>query len=130
MKIKKISISFGTVLFAGLTWYFFSQIFSSHSAIANDSISWTMFVLMAGVTYGFLFLVALTRDKLDFFLTSLLSVLWLLVFMGITPRTLISAGALFVASAAVQEFPAALTRSLNLKYYLTVYSKIALVILA
>lgn len=128
-KIKKIALSFAAIVFAGLTWYFFSQIFNSPSVLAGNALNWAMFVLCAGVTYGFLFLVALTRDKIDFFLTSLLSVLWILVFMGVGPRTLISAGALFVSGAALQEFPSALARSLNLKYYFTVYSKIALVIL-
>jgi hypothetical protein len=129
MKFKKLLFSVVTVVFSGLAWYFFSQIFQGSNIFSGNGANWTMFIILLGLSYSFAFLVALTKDRFDFIITSLLSVLWILVFMGINLKTLISAAALFVATQVLMEFSKALARSLSVKYFVTAYSKIALVIL-
>ncbi len=129
MKFKKLVFSVAAVLFSGLGWYFFSRIFGRTNIFSGNGLNWAMFIIMLGLSYSFAFLVALTKDRFDFIITSLLIVLWILVFMGIGIKTLISAAALFVATQVLMEFSSALARSLSIKYFFTAYSKIALVIL-
>ncbi len=130
MKIKKISLSLAAVAFSGLGWYLFSQIFASATVFQGNGLIWLLFLLVMPIAYGFLFLVALTKDRYAFWLVALLSVLWILVFLGVSLRTLISALVLYAFSQALLEFPGALDRSIDLKYFSTAYHKIALVIIA
>ncbi len=127
--MKKIIYSFIAVLFAALGWYFFSLVVSSNSTLQANIVNIVGFLLMLGLSYGFMFIVALGRNKLDFFLTSLISSLWILVFLGSSLQTGISALALFIASQALMEFPSSLEKSIDLRYFSTAYTKIALVAL-
>ncbi len=129
MKIKKILFSLMTVLFSGMGWYFFSRIFQAENLFMGNGINWLLFVIGLSLSYAFLFVLSLTRDRTDFALTTLLSSLWILVFMSVSAKTLLSALAIFVSSMVLIEFSSALARSLKIKYYFTAYSKIALVIL-
>ncbi|MDB4939665.1 MAG: hypothetical protein JWO40_90 [Candidatus Doudnabacteria bacterium] len=130
MTFKKLVLSLCTVLFSGLGWYFFSRVFTSASVLTGNGLNWTLFFVFLAMSYAFLFVVALTKDRYDFILTTLLSAIWIVVFLGPTWKNLLSAAVMFLSSQVLWEFPSALERSLNLKYYSVSYSKIALVILA
>lgn len=91
---------------------------------------WALFFIFEALSFALLFVVALARDRYDFWVTTLISSLWILVFMGVTVGTVVAAAALFVASQVIIEFPKALEHTLNLRYFSTSYMKIALVILA
>lgn len=130
MKLKKFFLSLGTVAFSGLAWYLFSQIFDSSSIFQNNGLNWFGFIFSIGLAYAFCFLIAAARDRFDFEVTSLLSVLWIPVFLGTSGRTLIAAAVLFLFTQVLLEFASALEHSINLNYYSTAYSKIALVVIA
>ncbi|MHB8871000.1 MAG: hypothetical protein ACYC5G_00890 [Candidatus Doudnabacteria bacterium] len=130
MKLKKLFLSFGTVIFSGLGWYLFSRIFDGSSIFQGNSLNWFGFIFSIGLAYAFSFLIAATRDRFDFEVTSLLSVLWIPVFLGTTGRNVIAAIVLFLFSQALLEFASALEHSIDLNYFSTAYSKIALVIIA
>ncbi|MEK7075981.1 MAG: hypothetical protein AAB948_04285 [Patescibacteria group bacterium] len=130
MKLKKLFLSFGAVIFSGLGWYLFSQIFDGSNIFQGNSWNWFGFVFSIALAYAFSFLIAATRDRFDFEVTSLLSVLWIPVFLGTTGRNIIAAIVLFLFSQALLEFASALEHSIDLNYFSTAYSKIALVIIA
>ncbi|TSC65955.1 MAG: hypothetical protein G01um101477_271 [Candidatus Doudnabacteria bacterium Gr01-1014_77] len=130
MKLKKLFLSFGTVIFSGLGWYLFSRIFDGSNIFRGNSWNWFGFIFSLGLAYAFSFLIAATRDRFDFEVTSLLSVLWIPVFLGTTGRNIIAAIVLFLFSQALLEFASALEHSIDLNYFTTAYSKIALVIIA
>ena len=130
MKLKKLFLSFGAVIFSGLGWYLFSQIFDGSNIFQGNSLNWFGFVFSIALAYAFSFLIAATRDRFDFEVTSLLSVLWIPVFLGTTGRNIIAAIVLFLFSQALLEFASALEHSIDLNYFSTAYSKIALVIIA
>jgi hypothetical protein len=130
MNLKKLYFSLASILFSGLGWFFFSRIFSSQNIIKGNGGNWLLFFLSLSLSYAFLFIVALAKNRYDFWLTTLINSLWVLVFMGVSAKTLLSALAMFVAAQVLMEFPVALERSLNLRYFTVSYSKIALVILA
>jgi hypothetical protein len=130
MKLKKLLFSLVTVLFSGIGWFFFSKIFASENIIRGNGVNWIIFVLAMSLSYGFLFLVSLARDRYDFWLTTVISSLWILVFLGASFRSVLSAIAIFVAAQVLMEFPASLERSLNLRYFAVSYGKLALVMLA
>ncbi len=115
---------------SGLAWYFFSRIFDNNNVLRGQGLNWFIFFVLEALSYALLFVVALAKDRYDFWLTTLISSLWILVFMGVSATTIISAAALFIASQIVMEFPKALEHSLNIHYFSTAYMKIALVILA
>ncbi len=130
MKLKKILLSLGTVIFSGLAWFLFSQIFESSSIFRDNGLNWFGFIFCTALAYAFSFLIAASRDRFDFEITSLLSVLWIPVFLGTSGRTLIAAAVLFLFTQVLLEFASALEHSINLNYFSTAYSKIALVIIA
>lgn len=130
MKLKKFFLSLGTVVFSGLAWYLFSQIFDSSSIFKHNALNWFGFIFSIALAYAFSFLIAATKDRFDFEVTSLLSVLWIPVFLGTNGRTLIAAAVLFLFTQVLLEFASALEHSINLNYYSTAYSKVALVIIA
>jgi hypothetical protein len=129
MNIKKIALSSSAVLLSGVSWYFFRVIFSSDNIFFGNGLNWILFALASALSFGFLFIIALAKDRADYLATSFLSTIWIILFLGFNGKTLLAAAALFVSLQIIQDFPEALARSLNVRYYITAYSKLAFVIL-
>jgi hypothetical protein len=130
MKLQKIAFSFFAVLFSGLSWYFFSAVFSSSNVLSGNGLKWILFFVFLAIGYAFLFVVSLIKDRFDFLLTALLSAIWIPVFLGTSTKPLIAAIVLFGATLILENFPQSLEKSLSLRYFHTSYARILLVSLA
>lgn len=130
MKTQKLALSFATVVLSGLGWYFFANVFSSSNFLLGNGLNWALFFISLGLSFAFLFVVALTKDRFDFTLTTLLSSVWILVFLGASPKTFLCAAVMFLSSQVLWDFPKTLERTLTIKYYSVSYGKIAFVIIA
>lgn len=91
---------------------------------------WAGFIFAGAVSFGFFYLVSITRDHFDFFLTSLLSSLWILAFLGANITAALCAFGLFAAMQVLNEFPHSLAKTIEVHYFSAAYGKMAIVMLA
>ncbi|GAC1573738.1 MAG: hypothetical protein NVS3B9_4720 [Candidatus Doudnabacteria bacterium] len=130
MKIQKLSLSLAAIILSGFGWYFFAAIFNTSKPLAESGLNWILFFISLALSFAFLFAVSLTKDRFDFTITTLLSSVWILAFLGPSLKTFFCAAIMFATSQILWSFPTALERSLAIKYYTVSFGKITLVILA
>ncbi|MBU6447220.1 hypothetical protein KGQ24_00025 [Patescibacteria group bacterium] len=130
MNTKKFVLSALAVAFSGIAWFCFAKIFSSPGFLQGNAWYWAGFILAEGISFGFFYLVSITRDHFDFFLTSFLSSLWILAFLGVSLTAALCALGLFAAVQVLNEFPHSLAKTIEVHYFSAAYSKMAVIMLA
>ncbi len=130
MNTKKFVLSALAVAFSGVGWFCFSKIFVASGFLQGNSLYWIGFITAQSISFGFLYLVAITRDHFDFFLTTFLSSLWILAFLGINITAALCALGLFAATQVLNGFPHSLAKTIEVHYFSAAYSKMAVIMLA